>query len=140
MSRDQEEVLEKEVSITIDENVMYVKYKDNSTVYFTDFDATTTSKQEYVDALQKMNLSTIKELRSQDMSLATYRQFAQVRALSALQQIFLTASIQSFTRPLAIFPAYERGTNLYKIEAKPDQIDILVKKFAENTSVEYVEK
>lgn len=47
--------------------------------------------------------------------------------------------ITSLTRPLAVFEAYDRATNLYRIEAAPDEIADLVEKLADDRSVEYVE-
>lgn len=88
MSYEDEEILEKEESVTIDEGVLYVKYKDNSTVYFTDFDSSQGTKQTYIRSLQQQHLTAVKEIRMQDMSLSTYRQFAQVRAVTTLQDLF----------------------------------------------------
>lgn len=86
-SKDEENVL-KEESVTIDEGVLYVKYKDNSKVYFSDFDSTKLTRQAYIRSLQQQYITAVKEIRTQDMSLSTYRKFAQVRALTTLQDVF----------------------------------------------------
>jgi thermitase len=132
-------MLEEETVVTIDENIVYIKYKDNDSVFFTDFDASQTSIQEYKTALQKEHLSTVQEVRSNAMSVATYRQFAQIRAMTTLQAVFEENEIVSLTRPLSVFTEYDRATNFYKLETTPDKVDGIVAKIKEDRSVEYVE-
>jgi cysteine-rich repeat protein len=130
---------ETETIETIDENIIYVKYKDNDSVFFADFDAQETSIQEYKTALQKEHLSTVQEVRSKTMTVATYRQFAQIRAMATLQTVFEENEINSLTRPLSVFTEYDRATNFYQIETTPDQVESIIEKLQEDRSVEYVE-
>ncbi len=130
-------ISEWETVVTVDSGSVYIKYKDNETIFFADFDSTNTSVQEYKTALQKEHLSTVQEIRSKAMTLATYRQFAQVRAMATLQSVFEENEIISLSRPLSVFTEYDRATNLYKLETTPDKVDAIVEKLKEDRSVEY---
>lgn len=125
--------------VVINENVVYVKYKDNTEVFFADFDSSVSSLQEYTAALQQEHLSTVQEIRSKSMSLATYRQFAQIRAVSTLQKVFDEYEITKLERPLDGYTTFDRGTNFYKITTTPEQVGAIVAQIAEDKSVEYVE-
>ena len=98
---EEEIILPPQEKVVINENVVYVKYKDNTEVFFADFDSSVSSLQEYTAALQQEHLSTVQEVRSKSMSLATYRQYAQIRAVSTLQKVFEEYEVSTLERPLA---------------------------------------
>lgn len=136
---EEEIILPPQEKVIINENVVYVKYKDNTTNFFADFDSATSSVEEYKAALQKEHLSTVQEVRSKSMSLATYREFAQIRAMSTLHTVFEKYQIAALERPLEGYTTFERGTNYYKITTTPEQVNAMVAQLAEDNSVEYVE-
>lgn len=120
--------------------VVYIKYKDNGKVFFSDFDSASTSPKEYVTTLQQNHVSTVREVRSRAISLATYRDFSHLRALTTLQQIFEKYPVYKLERPLAWYTtSYDRATNLYMLRTEVWEIDEIVSTLEQNPSVEYVE-
>lgn len=127
-------------TVTIDENVVYVKYKDNETLYFPSFHRAQQTQKSYVTTLKEKQLSTVQSIREKDMSLSKYKDFSQVRALSTLTYLAEKYTIQAIDRPLELFDtSYDRSTNFYKIETISGSIDDIVSTLQQDNSVEYVE-
>ena len=96
-----------------------MKFKNNTTVFFENFDIDTQSQQAFSFALESpAQLSYIDQLQ--------YDQ-----AAVAMIDIFATYDIEHMSRPLEDYTTtFDRGTNLYMLEIANDgTVDDVIQKF-----------
>jgi cysteine-rich repeat protein len=133
-------VLPEKEKITIGEDVVFVKYKNNQTPYFQNYSSNVLSQESYNMALLDKQVSTIQSVRGKDLSPDSYAWVQHVRALYMMQQAFEKYTISSLSRPLEGYvDVYDLGTNLYQIKTTPEQVDAIVAQLKTDSSVEYVE-